>query len=242
MLTERRVEDDQFADAGDAVVARDHADDARRMAGDRSRPVDGVRPVGIAVIGRHLVGAVRVHGEEQAGEVVRRVGVFPSRVHHRAVVEHRRVPVVVLIETKPSLVLAVVVDEVKVADIPLARAGHGLFARGGHEHDLAVGQAAGVIVFGVVVLVRGDLAMAAAIDIHLVNPQVVAEEDLPCVEAEIHIADVSALVDRRDLSIRFHRRQRDNLVADIVGPAPVGCKPRTTLAQEQLVERQHRIG
>ena len=75
--------------------------------------------------------------EEQAGEIVRRVRVFPTRENDAAVVQHGRIPIMVLIIEEAAFIFAVRVRDVEVGDIPLACAGHGLFAGRGGEDDLA---------------------------------------------------------------------------------------------------------
>ena len=93
-----RIEDDQFAHPLHAMVAGDDGHDLRRVAGDRPGVERRVRPIGIAAVVGRLVRAVGIHREQQPREVVRRVGVFPAGIQDAAVVEHRRAPVVVLIE------------------------------------------------------------------------------------------------------------------------------------------------
>ena len=95
-----RIEDDQFAHARHAVVAGDHADHLRRMVGDRPGVEGRIRPKGVRAAILGLPCPVRVHVEQKPREVMGRIAVFPAGVEDAAVVEHRRIPVVILVEAK----------------------------------------------------------------------------------------------------------------------------------------------
>ena len=146
------------------------ADDLRRVAGDRPGVERRVRPVGIAAVIGRLVRAVGIHREQQPREVVRRVGVFPAGIQDAAVVEHRRAPVVVLVEGELADVLAVGVHDEQVRHlVAAAHAGHAVETAGRAEDDPPVGQVARIVVVDVGRVVAAHLAEPAAVDAQFIN-------------------------------------------------------------------------
>ena len=160
------VQQQQLAGARHAVMPRDHAHHGRGMAGNGAGPVHGVGPIGAAAVVFHLPGAVGIHAEQHAAEIVRQIGVFPTGVEHAAVVEHDRVPIVVLVERHAVLVAAVGVEDVQVAHVGLARAGHRLLGGVQRAEDAAVGQIAAVVMGDGRIFGR-NAARRAAVDVHL---------------------------------------------------------------------------
>ena len=143
------------------MMAGDDGHHLRRMAGDRLGIEDRIRPGRVALVILDLVRAVGIHVEQQPGEVVGRVGIFPARVKHAAVVQQRRIPIVVLVETDLPRVAAVGLHEAQVGHrVAAAHAGHALEATGRVEEDPAVGQVAGVVVVDVRFLAGRHLPQA----------------------------------------------------------------------------------
>ncbi len=112
-----RVKNDQFPHARHTVMSGDHRHEFRGMARDWPGIPYSVGPIGIAFVDLRLPRPVRVHGHQDAAEVVRRVRVLPARIHDPSAGQHHRIPVVVLVETKPPDVRAVGVHQVQVGNV-----------------------------------------------------------------------------------------------------------------------------
>ena len=120
------------------------------MTGQGPRVEDRVGPHRVAAVVLRLVCAVRVHVEQQPGEIVRRIGILPSGVEHAAVVEHGRAPVVVLVEAELTNSRAVGVHAAEIGDrVPSTHAGHAVKAPRRAEHDASIGQVTGIVVVDV---------------------------------------------------------------------------------------------
>ncbi len=162
-----RVEQHQLAHPRVVVMAADHGDDLGRMPRNRPGVEERIGPVRVAAQVLHLLGAVRIHVEQQPRVGVRRVGVLPAAVQHAAVVQHRRAPVVFLVEAQLADVLAVGVHAVQDGDVRAAvHARHADEAGRGGEQDPAVGQIAGVVAVHVRLL-AGQLPQPRAVGLDL---------------------------------------------------------------------------
>ncbi len=163
-----RVEEHQLAHARHAVVAGDDGRHHRRVAGDRPGVEQRVRPVGVGAVVLGLPGAVRVHVEQDAGEVVRRVRVLPAGVEDAAVVEHGRAPVVVLVEAQLAQAVVLLVEQEQVGyGVGAADAGNALEDPRRVEDDPAVRQVTGVVVVDRRVGALGQRPQAAAVGAEL---------------------------------------------------------------------------
>ena len=172
---------------------------------------------------------------------MRRVRVFPTRENDAAIVEHGRIPVMVLIIAEAAFVFAVRVRDVEVGDIPLACAGNGLFAGRGGEDDLAGRQVATVEMHDMLVVDGRHLTEVRAVDIGLHNVAAVAEDQFLGVPVQIVVGDVSGLEERRDFAVWLHGRKRDEFVSKMVGAAPVGGEPIAAADHDEFIKIQHRI-
>ena len=254
-----RVEQDQFAHAGRAVVPGDHANQLGGVAGDGLGIEGGIRPIGIALVVGHLAGTVRVHLEQESREVMGRVGVFPAGVEHAAVVEHRGAPVLVLVETQLADARPVGVHDAQIGHVvAAAHAGHAMEGPRRGEEDAAVGEVAGIEVVHVRFVAGRDLPQAAAVDLDFPNlpdhPLVGhGEEQLVGVEVELHVADElrrPRLQQRGQFALRADGREHGDLVVVAVAAGrAVGLPvlrqaqaPGAALDQQEFVEGQERIG
>jgi hypothetical protein len=191
-----------------AVMPGDHRRHLRRMAGDRPGVEGRIGPQRVAGVVLHLPRAVRVHVEQQPREIVRRIRVLPAGVQHAAVVQHRRAPVVVLVETQLARVAAVGVRQEQVGDhVAAADAGHAGEAPCRTEDDPAVGQVAGVVVVHVRLLASRDLPQPRAVgaDLPDLPAAVVAghrEQHAVGIEVQIHVAHEHVRSGRNSVLVR----------------------------------------
>ena len=94
------VEKVELADARDAVVPRDNADEFIGVVRDLAAIEKRVRPVARRAVEGRLRRSVGIHMHQNAREIVRVVGVLPAGVEHAPVFEHRGRPVGVLLESQ----------------------------------------------------------------------------------------------------------------------------------------------
>ena len=216
-----RVEDHQLAHPRHAVMAGDDAHDLGRMARDGLGIEGRIRPQRVALVVLDLVRAVRVHVEQQPGEVVGAVRIFPAREEHPAIVQQRRIPIVVLVETDLPRVAAVGFHEEQVRHgVAAAHAGHALETAGRVEQDPAVGQVAGVVVIHVRLLAGRHLPQAAAVDLDLPNLPSARDlghgkQQLVGVEVQVEVADelvALRLVKSGQLAVGTDGREDHDLV------------------------------
>ena len=147
----------------------------------------------------------------------------------------------VLIIAEAAFVFAIRVRDVEVGDIPLACAGHGLFAGCGGEDDLAGRQVAAVEMHDMRIVDGRDLTEVRAVDIGLHDVAAVAEDQFLGVPVQIVVGDVSGLEERRDFAVRLHGGEGDELVSEVVCAAPVGGEPIAAANHDKFLKIQHRI-
>ena len=92
------VEQHQLAHPFDTVVSGDNTDRLTRIARAGACVEDGIRPVVASPQILALLGAVRVHREQDAGHKMRQAGILPAQVESSAVGQHGGTPVLVLLE------------------------------------------------------------------------------------------------------------------------------------------------
>ena len=92
------VEQDQLSGPGRPMMACHDARELRGVRGNRLGIEDAIRPEAAAAVVGLLPRAVGIHGEQPRAERVGDVRVFPARVEHAPVAEHRGIEVVVLVE------------------------------------------------------------------------------------------------------------------------------------------------
>ena len=146
------VKEDQFALTCHAMVTGDDTDKLGGAARDILVIEDGVRPIAVGTVELLLVGAVRVHRHQHAGEVVRRVGVFPTHEDHAAIGIDFGVPVNILVEGDTARRLAILFNQLQVGHIVAARdARHAVEANRCGGNDAAIREVTSIVVvhFGV---------------------------------------------------------------------------------------------
>ena len=136
-----RVEDNQTAGTGDTVVPGNNPDERARPVGERLHVEGRVREPRTAAVKILVLGTVRVHVHHEPREVVDQVGIFPTGVHHAAVVHHGRVPVVVLVEGQTAQVTGLRVVQREVAHrVGPVHARHPVIPQRGIDDQPSVGQ------------------------------------------------------------------------------------------------------
>ena len=154
----RDVEEHELALAAHAVVAGDDGHELGGRSRNGLRVEHGVGPVGVGAVVLLLVAAVRVHGHQDAREIVRGVGVFPAQVEAAPVGKHHGMPVVVLVERETAEASVRVAEHEVAHVVGAAHAGHALEADGSHQEHLAVGEVHGIVVVDVGRVGGRDLA------------------------------------------------------------------------------------
>jgi hypothetical protein len=244
----RRVEEDELAHPPHTMMAGDDGDELGRAPRDGARVEDGVRPVGVAAVELHLVRPVGVHVHEDPAEVVRGVGVLPAREEYPPVVEHGRVPVVVLVVAETPDAPPVALRDVDVPDVVRsANARDGVPGAVRDEEDPFVGEVARVVA----VQVRDDLAEAPSVEADLAHAAVRREDHLLRVPVQVDLADVG-LVRRPEDRLRRGARvpdvERHHLVVELALVEAVVALPVRGQAdvpapsdEEQLLEVDGRM-
>ena len=239
-------------------MARDNSDNLGRMIGYGPRIEDRVRPERVAAVKLHLVGAVRVHVKEQAREIVRCIRILPSRKQDPTVVEHRRAPVVVLIEAEHADVRAVGMHDAQIGHgIASCHAGDPLETPGRCKDDPAVREVARVIIIDIGIGARRDLAKPGAVGVQLPDlPAVMrprhGDQHLAAIEMQVHVAHEARSVRleeccesavgrnrAHDADLVVVAGARDRTVAlPVLGKAQIAC---SAFDQQQLVKIEQRI-
>ena len=186
---------------------------------------------------------------------MRRVGVFPPEEHHATVVEHYRIPVVILLEAEAPYVLAVGVHQVQVRyEVASAYTRHARVSGGRVKDNFSIGQVDRIVVVDVLAHVRRHFTQAGTVGLDLADRpgSVLAnrrKENLVGVEVQVRLAYILCAIgleQGRDLTVVQTGQDYDIVgVTGLLHAAvalPVGRQRGSLSANQQdLVEVQQGI-
>ena len=150
------VEQHQLAHPCHAVMSAHHGHELPRTFRHGPRVEHGVGPIRVGPVVFHLFRAVRIHVKQDPRHEMRDVRVLPPQVQYPAVRQHRRTPVVVLVEGEPPDRIGPAIPQKQVRHVrtsPHAR--HTGEGRRRSVQQIAVGEVARVVVVDAVFL-RAD--------------------------------------------------------------------------------------
>ena len=111
------IEDNQLTGTCRTMVPGNDGRKFLSMSGNLFGIEKGVGPIRVRTIDRAISGSVGIHLQQDAGEVMRVIGIFPAAVHHPAGFLDPGIPVVFLIEADLLHVASIGIDLIERPDI-----------------------------------------------------------------------------------------------------------------------------